>query len=196
MDDCCHNQANFKRDFQRVLTWKGCGTADASTCSREPLQSVSHGSSSGTWQTLLGNPGDMQSQRLSHGGHLDTHALLHRPYLTEDLHRGWHFLLRDLFILLFLCGSLSKNEQPPLKHTLVGFFPELTSAPTHTTESRASPKTEPSSWKLCQHNADFPWAACFGSARNGSGDQRGGMLFHHAHFFMFTEKLTHNCSPR
>ncbi len=39
-------------------TWKECGKADAGTCSQVPLQTAAHDSSSGTWQTLLGTPGD------------------------------------------------------------------------------------------------------------------------------------------
>lgn len=57
----CNKSDNLKNDFKCAFTWKGCGTADASTCSREPLQNVSHGSSSDTWQTLQGNPENMQA---------------------------------------------------------------------------------------------------------------------------------------
>lgn len=73
-----------ERKLNVSYTWKGCGTADASTCSREPPQSVSHGSSSGTWQTLLGNPGT-GNIRVEVLGDLPAYTC---PFIPDSPYRG------------------------------------------------------------------------------------------------------------
>lgn len=52
------------RGWEMMSTWRECGTADAGTCSQAPPQTAAHGSSSGTWQTLRGNP-ENKSRRLN-----------------------------------------------------------------------------------------------------------------------------------
>lgn len=98
-----------------MFTWKGCGTADASTCSREPLQNVSHGSSSDTWQTLLGNPGNMH-----HKSWVSWGPVYRCPFIPVLPYRGppqglTFSSLRSFHTSVSLWQPV-KNKQPSLKH--------------------------------------------------------------------------------